>query len=871
MNTVGQILIFSIQKAITAIVFATIIISPRVLLAQWQETFTDGELHSDPAWLGDVGAFVVENGELRLKAPEAGSAALATQHPDPYGIWEFDLRLDFNPSGTNLARVYLTSDQADLTGPLQGYYVQIGGSADEIALYRQTDGTRRKIIDGIDGRVDRNPVAITIRVIRSPDGKWQLFSRLNEEGTFFEEGEVTDNNITTSSWFGVQCVFTTTRRDLFYFDNFSFDPGIIADNVPPAIISVEASSSNVVLVTFSESIPEDILSDARLYFLKNESLHPAKVETRTGNSSAALFFEHDFQSNVSYHLAIGPVRDAAGNESPIFEREFIWIEVARAAWKDVVITEVFADPEPSVGLPSEEFIEIFNRSSSALSIDNWTLSDLTSTATIPNAVILPGEYLILTPLAAVDSYRSFGKAMGVSRFPSLNNAGDGLTLKDDRGALIDSVYYRDSWYRDNEKKSGGWSLEIIDPNNLCAEGENWSASESDTGGTPGIINSIYAEKPDLTGPRLLYASAISPTMIKLSFNEKLEDQVPASSSIEIVPETRVEYIELSADLAELDIRLKDPIASGREYIVRVQNVYDCAGNHVVDGLTGVAFALPEPADVNDVVINEILFNPRPGGVDFVEVANRSEKYLNIGDWKIGRLVDGECTDLKAISSRPYSLKPDSIVAFTPNPSNIRNEYPGAGMLWEATLPSYNDNSGAVCITDPDGTIIDSFSYHAQMHSPFIRDKEGVSLERLSTEVASDDPENWKSAASVAGFATPGLPNSNRIVLNRGDSRIRVEPEVFIPVNGAPNFAAIHYAFDNPNQMANIRIYGSSGRQIKTLAQNALVGSNGFLRWEGDCDDGSRARVGSYLIRFELFDQSGLNEVVLKRVVIAGRF
>src|SRR5690606_23185716 len=163
-------------------------------------------------------------------------------------------------------------------------YVQIGGSADEIALYRQTDGTRRKIIDGIDGRVDRNPVAITIRVIRSPDGKWQLFSRLNEEETFFEEGEVTDNNITTSSWFGVQCVFTTTRRDLFYFDNFSFDPVIIADNVPSVIISVEASSSNVVLVTFSESIPKDILSDARLYFLKNESLHPAKVETRTGNS-----------------------------------------------------------------------------------------------------------------------------------------------------------------------------------------------------------------------------------------------------------------------------------------------------------------------------------------------------------------------------------------------------------------------------------------------------------------------------------------------------------------------------------------------------------------------------------------------------------
>ena len=93
----------------------------------------------------------------------------------------------------------------------------------------------------------------------------------------------------------------------------------------------------------------------------------------------------------------------------------------------------------------------------------------------------------------------------------------------------------------------------------------------------------------------------------------------------------------------------------------------------------------------------------------------------------------------------------------------------------------------------------------------------------------------------------------------------------MPENGAPNFTTIHYEFDQPGRVANIRIYDSSGRQIKTIVQNGLLGTSGFLRWEGDLDDGTRARVGNYLIRIELFDQTGLSQVILRRVVVAGRF
>ncbi len=58
------------------------------------------------------------------------------------------------------------------------------------------------------------------------------------------------------------------------------------------------------------------------------------------------------------------------------------------------------------------------------------------------------------------------------------------------------------------------------------------------------------------------------------------------------------------------------------------------------------------------------------------------------------------------------------------------------------------------LTDRSGALSDHFAYREQMHFDLLKDKEGVSLERLSPDGASDDPRNWHSAASAVGYATP---------------------------------------------------------------------------------------------------------------------
>ncbi len=54
------------------------------------------------------------------------------------------MKQSFSSSATNNGRVYLASDQSDLTKPLNGYYLQFGeaNSNDAIELFRQVDQLR---------------------------------------------------------------------------------------------------------------------------------------------------------------------------------------------------------------------------------------------------------------------------------------------------------------------------------------------------------------------------------------------------------------------------------------------------------------------------------------------------------------------------------------------------------------------------------------------------------------------------------------------------------------------------------------------------------------------------------------------------------
>ena len=262
---------FSNLKSITAklfLMFAALLSSQQVF-AQFVDDFSDGDFTSDPLWLGSNSKFVVDSARLRLKAtPATDLAYLATASKSINdATWEFLVRLDFNPSASNFARIYVVSDNPDLSSSLNGYFVQIGNTTDDVTLYKQTGTTITRIIDGADGKLDMPQVIVRIKVTRDRDGTWEIYTDLGASGTYVIEGTSQDEEHSSSVFFGVLCSYTSTRIDKFYFDDFSVNGEGVSDLTPPEVTNVEPLSLQQLQLTFSEEIEAETAIDPNNYSL----------------------------------------------------------------------------------------------------------------------------------------------------------------------------------------------------------------------------------------------------------------------------------------------------------------------------------------------------------------------------------------------------------------------------------------------------------------------------------------------------------------------------------------------------------------------------------------------------------------------------
>ncbi|MGI9161173.1 MAG: hypothetical protein ACR2K1_15605 [Saprospiraceae bacterium] len=214
------------------------------LHAQIADDFSDENFTQNPTWLGDSANFIVNSvGMLQLLAPTGGSSQLVVQgHIPDSAVWMLDIRLAFAPSASNVLRVYLLADQANLT-IASGYLLEIGenGSLDALRFFRQDAGARSLLAAGPAGAVAGEPVDIRLRVRRSAAGDWTAEIAAPGEA-FIGQFSVRDTVYAAGSdrFFGLQCIYTATRTDKFFFDNLTILPDL-PDTQPPVLQQVVAA------------------------------------------------------------------------------------------------------------------------------------------------------------------------------------------------------------------------------------------------------------------------------------------------------------------------------------------------------------------------------------------------------------------------------------------------------------------------------------------------------------------------------------------------------------------------------------------------------------------------------------------------------
>jgi len=542
---------------------------------------------------------------------------------------------------------------------------------------------------------------------------------------------------------------------------------------------------------------------------------------------------------------------------------------------DVVIDEIMADPSPQISLPNNEWIELKNVSANPINLQNWRIGDITGqSGSMPNFILQPDSFVIVCTGSAVAAMQAYGKVISVTSFPSLDNDGDQLTLRSNTGSVIHSVNYSSSWYQNAVKSDGGWSLEMIDTKSPCTGSSNWKASTDVRGGSPGLKNSINAINNDQTGPSLLRAYTIDNLNIVLVFDEPLDSLKGATLSNYIVDGGLIiqSATTLSPSFDKVQLQLANPMTGNNVYNLAANNVTDCKNNSI-GSRNKTKVGLPVDAASQEIVINEILFNPKSGGSDFVEFYNRSKKIVDAGKLYIAnRNSSGVISSQKLFSATPFYIFPGEYVVVTEDAGNIAFNYlvknPDA-VLVVSSVPSFPDDEGDVVLLNFQGAVVDEVKYKDDWQFALLDNADGVSLERIDPDGLSQDENNWHSAASTAGYGTPTYKNSQYKLTQIINAKIEVSPKVFSPDNdGRDDIATINYKTTEPGYVANITIYDANGRPVKYLVRNGTLGLSGYWNWDGLDDKKLKLPSGTYIVFTEIFNLKGKKENFKNVVVLA---
>ena len=532
---------------------------------------------------------------------------------------------------------------------------------------------------------------------------------------------------------------------------------------------------------------------------------------------------------------------------------------------DVIFSEIMANP----GNVDPEYIELYNRSDKTFNLKNCFYYYGDNSYKLPDAEINPQEYFVLTKTTAVAHFPESVKVLGVTSFPTLANTGKLLMFGMNDGTLISWFEYSDKMYGSSEKTSGGWSLECIDLENKSNTASNWTGSDA-AGGTPGVENSVKNNNPDTSIPQITGIQTLENNEVKLTFSKPMNRKTLTDKLSYTLSNHSYEITALTPNYPQ-----------GKEVVARL-NALPPQGEMIELGLAGVkdrsGFALGDPtvllgsgyeASTNEIVINEILFNPPTGGNEYVEIYNNSDKAFDLRFLSITtrKPSGGSLNTLYPLASAALLLQPQAYLVITKTKDLVCSFFechPDVFFVELNAMPALANTSGCVVLlNNRTNEIIDEFTYNEKMHTAGISNKRGISLEREDFNRPTDDAGNWHSASESSGFGTPGYQNSQQnSIITGADEGINVS----FPKISSDNYL-IHYRLNSPGFRCRAYVYDTMGRMVSIVANNELLGTEGDLIWNGKRSSEQTLASGIYLIYMEVYDTDGVVKTFKKPTVV----
>lgn len=452
-----------------------------------------------------------------------------------------------------------------------------------------------------------------------------------------------------------------------------------------------------------------------------------------------------------------------------------------------VLSEIMFKPSAS----NSEFIEIYNPSNNPIDLTGYSIGYYTSNADAiislngdmildsqSFAVIFEGDYdiengIYIIPESTLILYtddNAFGRS-GMA-----NSSDRPVYLLDPQQDTVAALIYS----ADNDYGISDEKIELNDDDSA----ENWENS-SIINGTPGAINSVSPKKFDLAvssinvnpeqpveGDNILLTVTIhnhgTSDAGSFALNTYLDEDLNDTAGVnELIDTQSLPGLQSESSL-KLTIALDTLPLGSYKFISEIVYEDDQAVNN--NSMSIEFDVLEKPADFNDIVINEIMYDPKSGEPEWIELYNRSDEDILIMLWSIADLTSQTIITFDSVSlnSKRYMILAKD--------STITKFYEITSEVYVINLPTLNNGGDELVLEDNLGRVIDTVNYN-----PAWGGNSGVSLERISADSKSNDENNWGSSINP-NYATPGEINS----ITQKDYDLRVNSITYAPLQPVAN-------------------------------------------------------------------------------------
>ncbi len=536
----------------------------------------------------------------------------------------------------------------------------------------------------------------------------------------------------------------------------------VPDVTPPELDYAEVIDATTIQMNLDDMLDSNSyqLSD----FILDGTINPQYIDnSQVYQGVIILHFANDFPFAQIMNLKYQNISDTDGNT--IEGEQNVQLVYYTPEPFSLIIDEIMADPDPVVYLSENEYFEIYNSKNFPISLRGWKLKNGNSTYNFPNVDIVANSYLLVIPNGTANLYDESINKIEMD-FGSIGNSSASLSLSSPQGNWIHQVNYRSDWHAESYKKSGGWSVEMIDLLQPCNMSNNWASSLSTVGGTPGAINSVYGqtvENPDL---EISHAYLSDSNKVVLELNKMLSPYYTPNALGFTINQDNPYEIQYLIGTQYISMTFVNNFDTNVVYQLQITDTLKSCNETYLTIPSSFNLGLPLLVDSNDIIFNEILFNPKSDEEKYIEFYNQSDKILDLQEMKLGLWDDGVIVMKDFISDIPLVVFPHQYFVLTKNRNVVIDKrvvaYPDHVFNTDQFL-SLSTTKDRIYILNRGNQILDEVYYDEIYQNPSLTTFDGVALEKTNPENDGLCPQSWHSASEERGFGTPTSANSSGIV------------------------------------------------------------------------------------------------------------